>query len=1101
LTVALFAKLDGTVQEIDRLGGRVLRSSLVDAPAPAYVPAEEAGGSSGAYAENNPVPASPYVQLSAGTPTPASARIPSQNTDFKTAYSPCGDGGNLGDRFSEAKETNNNQGNSVTLDIGHDDKYSTLHWNENTEKYFWGAEGEQNCYIGKHLGKGVGADLTKSIQNVGIGVESGHLIKTAKNNVWAGFQAFAYATTPELSVVIGDRAGYFTDDGRGNVFVGARSGYQTSDVTRSSETREAPIWTRVYLSSNDIAGHSMGLTDLDGELVHIERHADAAACDLMTSPDGATWTIRDTKAICAAGIPYAWWLTSSTRFGGKVWFNAYYPNAPEQGFFATWDGITLGHGMLLSDVSPDPANVYCDRIISHNGMLFVIMDITTSINPERRAVYWSVDGTTWTKVTYYVDLFTTYYDYGNVYQPDLNNNYTSKSNRFVELGGDLYWVCSRYESSYWHTKILKLSSIVSFTVVGDIIPDSDYMHPMAAEVVGDTCYLFIQELGSNGSYDPDHCKLQLYTSPDMINWTKRADYGGIGVISDSIWFEHELVIARTSVVVATLGQTFIDRIDPVTYVRTNEVQITTNGTTVAGSDLHAFNGELFLGKRMEVYKRVRTTWLTTEMAYDLTASYNTLVGMAAGYGNVDGQGNLALGAFSDFSGGSLINAAAIGYHAICSASHTIILGGTGDYAVKVGIGRTQAAYTLDVFGDGRFTQKLTISVATGTAPLIVSSTTVCANLNVDMVDGYHQDQALLTTSGPSFDHLHLTIASGTAPLVVTSTTVVTNLNADLLDGNHASAFAVAAHTHVQADIAGLHIDDNVTFASLYLGVDDTARGVAHLYGPGTGYTYGGSIYLYLGADYDTAIAEFGFVTLQDDLLIGPDTDRDALKLDSNLDFYVTAGSLVLPASEYLNFGGVLGSGGYGVRDNAGRMEFCHSAGAWTEFGAGGSLALDDLTDVDAASPSDHDIIQYHTGVGWVHGALPAGSNHDILSATHGDATAGSVVAGGLIYGDNTPKWTQLAHGNDGDVLTLAAGLPSWAAPGGSSHVLLSATHTDTLADTVVRGDILYGNVTPKWARLAKGTLGYVLTMGANEPGWAAPAAGGGGDFLVCQVFS
>ena len=39
------------------------------------------------------------------------------------------------------------------------------------------------------------------------------------------------------------------------------------------------------------------------------------------------------------------------------------------------------------------------------------------------------------------------------------------------------------------------------------------------------------------------------------------------------------------------------------------------------------------------------------------------------------------------------------------------------------------------------------------------------------------------------------VATGTAPLTVSSTTVVTNLNADLLDGNHASAFATAGHTH------------------------------------------------------------------------------------------------------------------------------------------------------------------------------------------------------------------------------------------------------------------------------------------------------------------
>lgn len=40
--------------------------------------------------------------------------------------------------------------------------------------------------------------------------------------------------------------------------------------------------------------------------------------------------------------------------------------------------------------------------------------------------------------------------------------------------------------------------------------------------------------------------------------------------------------------------------------------------------------------------------------------------------------------------------------------------------------------------------------------------------------------------------LKSTIATGTAPLQVTSTTAVTNLNADLLDGNHASAFGLVS---------------------------------------------------------------------------------------------------------------------------------------------------------------------------------------------------------------------------------------------------------------------------------------------------------------------
>ena len=40
-----------------------------------------------------------------------------------------------------------------------------------------------------------------------------------------------------------------------------------------------------------------------------------------------------------------------------------------------------------------------------------------------------------------------------------------------------------------------------------------------------------------------------------------------------------------------------------------------------------------------------------------------------------------------------------------------------------------------------------------------------------------------------------TVATGTAPFTVTSTTVVSNLNADMVDGKHASDFASSTHTH------------------------------------------------------------------------------------------------------------------------------------------------------------------------------------------------------------------------------------------------------------------------------------------------------------------
>jgi hypothetical protein len=103
-------------------------------------------------------------------------------------------------------------------------------------------------------------------------------------------------------------------------------------------------------------------------------------------------------------------------------------------------------------------------------------------------------------------------------------------------------------------------------------------------------------------------------------------------------------------------------------------------------------------------------------------------------------------------------------------------------------------------------------------------------------------------------------------------------------------------------------------------------------------------------------------------------------------------------------------------------------------------------------------------------ALPAGAAHNLLSATHGDTLADSVVAGDLIYGNATPKWARLPKSSDSYVLTIdpTTHLPTWKAlPAGSPHDLLDgSTDQDTLAGTVILGDVIAGNSTPKWQRVA-----------------------------------
>jgi len=125
-------------------------------------------------------------------------------------------------------------------------------------------------------------------------------------------------------------------------------------------------------------------------------------------------------------------------------------------------------------------------------------------------------------------------------------------------------------------------------------------------------------------------------------------------------------------------------------------------------------------------------------------------------------------------------------------------------------------------------------------------------------------------------------------------------------------------------------------------------------------------------------------------------------------------------------------------------------------------------------------------------AAAAGADHNLLSATHPDTLPASVIAGDLVHGNATPKWARLAKGTDGQYLKLILGLPAWAdPPAAADHNLLSATHPDTLADSVVAGDLVIGNATPKWARLAKGTDGQFLKLVSGLPAWADAPAGGG----------
>ena len=101
-------------------------------------------------------------------------------------------------------------------------------------------------------------------------------------------------------------------------------------------------------------------------------------------------------------------------------------------------------------------------------------------------------------------------------------------------------------------------------------------------------------------------------------------------------------------------------------------------------------------------------------------------------------------------------------------------------------------------------------------------------ITLTVTESISLDQDLTTASGPSFDNLTLTIADGTAPMTITSKTLVANLNADLLDGNEASAFSGSAHNHDSSyiSIIAAPADDHFPYQTATGELDDSGYAAA-----------------------------------------------------------------------------------------------------------------------------------------------------------------------------------------------------------------------------------------------------------------------------------
>ena len=91
---------------------------------------------------------------------------------------------------------------------------------------------------------------------------------------------------------------------------------------------------------------------------------------------------------------------------------------------------------------------------------------------------------------------------------------------------------------------------------------------------------------------------------------------------------------------------------------------------------------------------------TSALSSNTTGANNTASGYNALVSNTTGSFNTAFGYGADVTTGDLNNATAIGYMAKVAASNSLVLGGTGDNAVNVGIGTSSPSTQLHVVETG-----------------------------------------------------------------------------------------------------------------------------------------------------------------------------------------------------------------------------------------------------------------------------------------------------------------------------------------------------------------------------------------------------------------
>ena len=124
-----------------------------------------------------------------------------------------------------------------------------------------------------------------------------------------------------------------------------------------------------------------------------------------------------------------------------------------------------------------------------------------------------------------------------------------------------------------------------------------------------------------------------------------------------------------------------------------------------------------------------------------------------------------------------------------------------------------------------------------------------------------------------------------------------------------------------------------------------------------------------------------------------------------------------------------------------------------------------------------------TGVGPTGPTGPQGATGDLTGPTGPTGPQGVSGATGDLTGPTGPT-------GDGTTGPTGAGGPTGptgpsGGGGGSNALLDGSAHSDTVAQAVTRGSLIYGNSTPKWDEFVIGSSNYLLRSTGTVPAWTS----------------